>query len=122
MEKEAKITLDGTEYTVRRLNVGQLVEIMPAFEDIGRAAIEGKTGPSTFQVGVRMLAIAMRRNHPDVKIADLDATPEELKAAIEKVSVLSGLKPAGEAAAGVTMASAPASSGTPSTESSPPAA
>ena len=82
MPKEAKVTLDGTEYTIPALNIGQL-------EDV--SAIFGEAAPSS-KSGIAILRIAMQRAEPKPDMEKLAPTFAEVGEVVQAVLKLSGLQ------------------------------
>lgn len=112
------ITLAGAPYTIAPLELGQI-------EDIGFASALPDTGDPQedmrrgFRRAREIVAAALSRDYPEMtaeKLRTLAVAKGEMSAAVSAVFDLSGLVPKGEA----TPPAAGASTGTGSTEGSPP--
>lgn len=95
MPATATVSLGGTDYVLRRFNIGQLERVTEAISSLA---------PS--KISFMIFRIALERAEP--KIADIEAieaSPDEIRAAVETMMAISGLKkeestPAGEAQGG----------------------
>lgn len=81
MAREAKVTLDGVDYTVPALNIGQLQEVSAVIT--GGAAAVG---------GFDILKIALRRATPKADLETIAPTMDEVGAFVQEVLKLSGLQ------------------------------
>ena len=101
MTETTAITLGGRAFPVAPITLGRMRTVAPAFTRIGIDTPDGMAAQIT------VIHAAVSAADPSVKLEDLDAltgvTFEELKAAVETISVMIGLgkkAPApGEAAA-----------------------
>lgn len=83
--KTAQITLGDTTFTVRRLNLDELQEIMEATEALPHARLP-----------LAILKIALRRSDPPVaeaEVGKLEATTDQLHLGCNAVMTLAGMKP-----------------------------
>lgn len=81
MPKSATVTLDGADYTIRRFNLGELEDLTEAL---------GQPGSKS---GFRILRTALARAEPKIEnIPGLEIDADEMKAAIEQIMALNGLK------------------------------
>lgn len=119
------ITLAGKSYTIKALRLRDLRTVLSTFGD---AAPLGRTFPpaEAFDAGAQIVAVALnsaagKPNFTTDMILDMEASREELSAAVLAIGQLAGLKfepvsedaKSGEAAAAV-------STGSSSTDGSPP--
>jgi len=82
-KKTAVITLEGEQYTVHALNVGQIERFM---DELDGSKPRGK-------IAMTMLRMAMERAEPKVEnFDDLEPTLPEITAAGEIIAELSGLQ------------------------------
>ena len=81
MAREAKCTLDGVEYTVPALNIGQLQEVAASI-----ASGAASTG------GFEVIKIALRRASPKADLEQIAPTMDEIGAFVKSVLNLSGLQ------------------------------
>lgn len=83
MAKTVKVILGGTEYTVPRLNIGELEELT-----------EIVTSTPAHRLAFHVLGIALRRANPqppeDIKTIETDGP--EIAEALSKIMVLAGMK------------------------------
>jgi hypothetical protein len=94
LDKEAKITLGGQEYTVRSFNIAEL-------EEIGQL-LDGTVNKTT---PFKILAIALRRAQPPVQDArTIELSFKDLDPAMDTIFAIAGLErapkqnpPAGQA-------------------------
>ena len=80
MAKEAKITLDGVEYTVPALNIGQLEEVSEAFD-----------GPRT-KIPFSVVRIALARATPKADFDAMSPTMDEIGSAVQAILETAGLQ------------------------------
>ena len=80
MAREAKCTLDGVEYTVPALNIGQLEQVTEAFD-----------GPRT-KIPFAVLRIAMHRASPKIDLANASPSMDELATAVQAILETAGLQ------------------------------
>jgi hypothetical protein len=104
------ITLEGKDYAVRPLTLGQV-------EDLRIALVEALPDNEQEQVrweyrrNLGVIAAALSTDHPDVTVGTLKnmrATRDEVSAAVDKIIELSGLKPKEPASGEALPAQAPA--------------
>lgn len=81
MTRSVKVTLDGIEFEVPAMNVGQL-------EDVA----ETTAGATVGNVGLKILRIAMRRSTPKPDFETLAPTVDECGNAVRAIMELSGLQ------------------------------
>ena len=81
MAKEAKVTLDGTEFTVPALNIGRL-------ERVSAVISNGAGSNGAFEI----LKIALEKASPAPDLDTLAPTLDEVAAAVKAILVLSGLQ------------------------------
>lgn len=90
-----KVALGGKEFELRPLKLGQLRHLLDALE-----AMTGKSGGALIEAAASVVASGLVPAHPDLTVdavLDLEATVEQLNAAVAAVLTMAGLKPAGEA-------------------------
>ena len=103
-DKSAKVMLGGMEYLLRPLRIGDLRKLMPNFGIVARAAASKDTGAG-FEAALMILEAAFSRAYPDIKLDDIEATPQEIVSSITAIGRVSGLmeSPAGEAGRAETL-------------------
>jgi len=118
------IALGGRQFEIRPLKLGQLRHLLDALDDMA-----GKSGGALIEAAAQIVTVGLGPAHPDLTrdaVLDLEATVEELNAAVAAILRIAGLRPkddaAGEAQPVASRGSDPASSSAPSTAPSPPAA
>lgn len=126
------VSLGGRRLEVRPLKLGQLRHLLDALDEM-----TGKSGGALIEAAARVVTAGLAPAHSDLTcdaVLDLEATIEELNAAVATILRIAGLHPAGEArspdgrppvAAVPGMASPeeiPGNSSAPFTAPSPPAA
>jgi hypothetical protein len=80
--KTSEITLDGVSYTIHAFNIGELERVTDIVSETSGS------GRSSFSI----LRIAMERAEPKPENFDaIEASPEEIVAAMQKVLNLAGL-------------------------------
>ena len=119
-----KITLGGRNFEIRPLKLGQLRHLLDALD-----GMTGKSAGALVEAAAKVVAAGFVPGHPDVTadaILDLEATIEELNAAVTTILRIAGLTPmenaAGEARPVAIPEENPGSSSAPSMAPSPPAA
>ena len=119
-----KVTLGGRHFEIRPLKLGQLRHLLDALEDM-----TGKSGGALIEAASAVVTCGLAPAHPDLTsdaILDLEATLEELNAAVAAILRIAGLHPmgksTGEARPVASPEDLPGSSSAPSTAPSPPAA
>ncbi len=120
MTETTTITLGGKQFEVRPLKLGQLRHLLDALD-----GMTGKSGGALIDAAAQVVAAGLVPAHPDLiadAVLDLEATIEELNAAVAAILSVAGLHPAGEAPPVASMGNIPESSSAPSTALSPPAA
>ena len=106
------IALGGRQFEVRPLKLGQLRQLLDALD-----AMAGKSGGALIEAAAQIVAVGLRPAHPDLTqetLLDLEATIDELNAAVATILRIAGLRPLGEAP--------PVANSAASTPPSPPAA
>jgi hypothetical protein len=118
------ITLGDRQFEIRPLKLGQLRHLLDALE-----AITGKSGGGLIEAAAQIVAVGLGPAYPDLTreaLLDLEATVEELNAAVAALLRIAGLYPLGEARPVASPGAAPGddsrSSSAQSTAPSPPAA
>lgn len=83
MAKTVQITLGGTEYTVPRLNIGELEELT-----------EIVTSTPATKLAFQVLGIALRRAKPSLPedIKSIETDGHEIKEALSRIMILAGMK------------------------------
>lgn len=84
MPREVKVSLGGTDYVVKALNIAQLEEMADLI-----------SGPITQTVGIKILMLALKRATPQLSEINMEEfAPElpEIATAVEAILALSGLK------------------------------
>jgi hypothetical protein len=121
---EETITLGGRQFEIRPLKLGQLRHVLDALD-----GMVGKSGGGLIEAAAHIVAAGLAPAHPDMAadaVLDLEATVDELNAAVAAILRVAGLKPtddaAGEASPVASASWARAGSSAPSTVPSPPAA
>ena len=127
--KQAMINLGGRAFAIEPLKLGQLRVLLDALDDLS-----GKSGGAVIDAAARVIQAGLARAAPGLTLDDvleLEATMDEVTAAVTVILGVAGLQRPGDAAPGeavpVAMATgaleAAAASGSPrSTPPSPPAA
>jgi len=82
MSDIVKVTFSGVEYALPRFKVRQM-------RRIGHVYAESKPA----DIGYDVLAVAFQRADPPADIEDLEATPDEIRKAIEAVLTFNGFRP-----------------------------
>src|SRR6266478_5211520 len=89
------ITLGGRQFELRPLKLGQLRHVLDALD-----GMNGKSGGGLIEAAVQIVAAGLAPAQPDLTadaVLDLEATIEELNAAVAAVLRVAGLQPPGEA-------------------------
>jgi hypothetical protein len=113
------ITLDGHEFTLRPLKLGQLRHVLDALD-----AMSGKSGGALIAAAAQVVAAGLAPAHPELTsdaILDLEAGIAELNTAVAAVLRIGGLQP-GEVQPVASERDARANNSAPSMAPSPPAA
>lgn len=122
------ITLGGRTFETRPLKLGQLRHLLDALE-----GMTGKSGGALIDAAATVVTAGLAPAHPDLTLnamLDLEATLEELNAAVAAILRVAGLTPVGEARpvaspgaiSGAISGELPGNNSAPSTAPSPPAA
>jgi hypothetical protein len=118
------IVLGGRRFDVRPLKLGQLRPVLDALDEM-----TGKSGGGLIEAAANVVAAGLAPAHPEInaeKVLDLEATIEDLNAAVVAILRVAGLKPLGEARPVAGPEAAPEatrdSNSVPSMAPSPPAA
>jgi hypothetical protein len=118
------VTLGGRGFEIRPLKLGQLRHLLDALDDM-----TGKSGGALIEAAAKVVAAGFAPAQPDLTleaVLDLEATLEELNAAVAAVLRVAGLTPmenaAGEARPVASPEETSGNSSAPFTPLSPPAA
>jgi hypothetical protein len=123
------VTLGGRRFEARPLKLGQLRHLLDALE-----GMTGKSGGSLIEAAATVVTAGLAPAQPDLTadaVLDLEATIEQLNAAVAAILRIAGLhpmesaqgeNPRGEARPVASPEELPGSSSAPSTAPSPPAA
>ena len=118
------VTLGGRHFEIRPLKLGQLRHLLDALE-----GMTGKSGGALIEAAATVVTCGLAPAHPDLTadaVLDLEATIEELNAAVAAILRIAGLHPMesakGEAPPVASPEEIPESSSAPFTAPSPPAA
>ena len=93
---KTQITLGGRDFTVEPLKLGQLRALLDALDDLS-----GKTGGAVIDAAARVIQAGLARSMPELTldaVLELEATMDEVTAAVAAILGAAGLAPAGEAA------------------------
>ena len=88
-------TLGGRGFEIRPLKLGQLRHLLDALDEM-----TGKSGGALIEAAAKVVTAGLLPAHPDLTpdaVLDLEATIEELNAAVAAILHIAGLHPAGEA-------------------------
>ena len=122
-------TLGGRRFEIRPLKLGQLRHLLDALDDM-----TGKSGGALIEAAAKVVAAGLAPAQPDLTadaVLDIEATIEELNAAVSAILRVAGLHPMGNAPGESAQGEArpvanpeenPGSSSVPFTAPSPPAA
>ncbi|HWB50174.1 MAG TPA: hypothetical protein VG651_13770 [Stellaceae bacterium] len=97
----AVITLGGREFTIAPLRLGQLRALLDALDDLS-----GKSGGAMVEAAARVVQAGLSRGLPDMtldRVLELEATMDELTAAVSVILRAAGLAPQGETRPGEAM-------------------
>jgi hypothetical protein len=114
------ITLGGREFALRPLRLGQLRDVVDALDRMA-----GKTGGALIDAAVELIAAGLAPACPEIDppaVLELEASLDELNAAVAAVLRIAGLQPVGEARPVAAAAVVPGESSAGFTRPSPPAA
>lgn len=114
------IALGGKQFEIRPLKLGQLRHLLDALDNM-----TGKSGGGLIEAAAEVVRAGLVPAHPGLTadaVLDLEATVEELNAAVSAILLVAGLKPLGEAPPVASPGSIPESSSALFTAPSPPAA
>jgi hypothetical protein len=117
-------TLGGRRFEIRPLKLGQLRHLLDALDDM-----TGKSGGALIEAAAKVVAAGLAPAHPDLTadaVLDIEATIEELNAAVAAVLRIAGLTPVENATGEARPVASPeeisGNSSVPFTAPSPPAA
>jgi len=91
---ETHITLGGRAFTIEPLKLGQLRALLDALDDLS-----GKTGGAVIDAAARVIQAGLVRAMPDMSLDDvleLEATMDEVTAAVAVILGAAGLNRPGE--------------------------
>ncbi|HEV2334986.1 MAG TPA: hypothetical protein VGS13_05780 [Stellaceae bacterium] len=114
------VTLGERRFEVRPLKLGQLRHLLDALDEM-----TGKSGGALIEAAARVVTAGLAPAQPELDpdaVLDLEASIEELNAAVAAVLRIAGLTPVGEARPVASPGDVPRNSSAPSTALSPPAA
>src|SRR5258707_15676690 len=89
------ITLDGREFALRPLTLGQLRHLLDALDEMA-----GASGGGLIDAAAKLVKAGLAAAHPELTVEavlDCAANLPELNAAVAAILHLAGLHPAGEA-------------------------
>jgi hypothetical protein len=98
---ETKITLGGRDFAIEPLKLGQLRALLDALDDLS-----GKTGGAVIDAAARVIQAGLVRAMPDMSLDDvleLEATMDEVTAAVAVILGVAGLNRSGDARSGEAM-------------------
>ena len=113
------ITLGGRDFEIRPLKLGQLRHLLDALDEM-----TGKSAGMLIEAAAKVVTAGLAPAHPDLApdaVLDLEATIEELNAAVAAILRIAGLIPSGEAQPVASPPEVPGLSSAPSMAPSPPA-
>jgi hypothetical protein len=117
-------TLGGRRFEIRPLKLGELCHLLDALDDM-----TGKSGGALIEAAAKMVAAGLAPAHPELTadaVLDIEATIEELNAAVAAVLRIAGLTPVENATGEARPVASPeeisGNSSVPFTAPSPPAA
>lgn len=119
MEQE-NIALGDRHFELRPLKLGQLRQVVDALD-----GMSGKSGGGLIEAAAGLVAAGLAPFYPEIapeSLLDLEATIEQLNAAVAAVLRIAGLLPMGESRPVASPEGAPENSSAPSMAPSPPAA
>ncbi len=114
------IALGGRDFEVRPLKLGQLRHLLDALDDM-----TGTSGGALIEAAAKVVTAGLAPARPELTpdaVLDLEATLEELNAAVAAILRIAGLTPAGETRPVAGPEEIPGNSSALSTAPSPPAA
>src|SRR5712691_10819001 len=85
------IALGGRQFELRPLKLGQLRHLLDALDDMA-----GKSGGALIEAAAQIVTVGLAPAHPDLTrdaVLDLEATLDELNAAVAAILRIAGLKP-----------------------------
>lgn len=85
------LSLGGRQFQLRPPTLGQLRGVLDALE-----AMAGQSGGGLIEAAARLVAAGLAPSHPDLTsdaVLDLEATVDELNAAVAAILTAAGLKP-----------------------------
>lgn len=88
------VTLGGREFPIEPLRLGQLRALLDALDDLS-----GKTGGAVVDAAARVIHAGLSRATPDLTldgVLELEATMDEVTAAVAVILQVAGLSPPGE--------------------------
>src|SRR5260370_36797766 len=94
------ILLGGRRFEIRPLKLGQLRHLLDALE-----GMTGKSGGALIEAAAQIVMAGLGPAHPELTadaVLDLEATVEELNAAVAAILRVAGLHPVGEARPGAS--------------------
>ena len=95
---DTKITLGGRDFMIEPLRLGQLRALLDALADLN-----GKTGGAVIDAAARVIQAGLQRAMPDLTldaVLELEATMDEVTAAVAVILAAAGLRQAGVAGPG----------------------
>ena len=95
---EATINLGGRAFAIGPLRLGQLRALLDALDDLS-----GKTGGAVIDAAARVIQAGLARAVPEMTldaVLELEATMDEVTAAVAVILGVAGLNQAGDAAPG----------------------
>jgi hypothetical protein len=84
-------TLGGRRFEIRPLKLGQLRHLLDALDDMA-----GKSGGALIEAAAKVVAAGLAPAHPELTadaVLDIEATIEELNAAVAAILRIAGLTP-----------------------------
>jgi hypothetical protein len=97
---ETKVTLSGRDFVIEPLKLGQLRALLDALDDLS-----GKTGGAVIDAAARVIQAGLVRAMPAMSLDDvleLEATMDEVTAAVSVILGVAGLNRPGETKLGET--------------------
>jgi hypothetical protein len=85
-----KITLGGRDFPIEPLKLGQLRSLLDALDDLS-----GKTGGAVVDAAARVIQAGLARTMPELTldgVLELEATMEEVTAAVAAILAAAGLR------------------------------
>ncbi len=98
---EATINLGGRAFAIAPLKLGQLRGLLDALDDLS-----GKTGGAMIDAAARVIQAGLARAVPEMTldaVLDLEATMDEVTAAVTAILGVAGLNRSGDAVPGEAM-------------------